>query len=113
MGRHDNLADVALRAAEAGVAAITSTLHMAALEIGSKSATHDLVTTADRASEAAILSVIRRARPEDPILGEETGSDPGSSDTCWFIDPLDGTANFVYGRAGWAVSVGARSPTNP
>ena len=74
-----------------------------------KTGAHDLVTAADRASEAAIIEVIRAERPDDAILGEESGSHPGNSGTRWLVDPLDGTANFVYGRPDFAVSVGVDS----
>jgi myo-inositol-1(or 4)-monophosphatase len=39
----------------------------------------DLVTEADRAVEALIISGLRTAFPEDGILGEECGMVPGSS----------------------------------
>jgi myo-inositol-1(or 4)-monophosphatase len=74
-----------------------------------KTGAHDLVTAADRASEAAIIEVIRAERADDAILGEESGAHPGSSGIRWLVDPLDGTANFVYGRADYAVSVGVES----
>ena len=87
--------------------------HRAAVAAGGvrtdfKSGAHDLVTTADKAAEAAIIEVIRAARPDDAILGEEGGAhrDVGSR---WLVDPLDGTANFVYGRADHAVSVGVET----
>ncbi len=78
-----------------------------------KSAGHDLVTAADKASERAILTVLRGARPDDSIVGEEGGSHEGTSSVRWLVDPLDGTANFVYGRADYAVSVGATSNGRP
>ena len=74
-----------------------------------KSGGHDLVTTADKAAEAAIIEVIRSARPDDAILGEEGGAHAGTSGSRWLVDPLDGTANFVYGRPDHAVSVGVQT----
>jgi myo-inositol-1(or 4)-monophosphatase len=107
------LGEVALVAARAGAEAIGATLATGHLDTGSKSGAHDLVTAADRAAEAAIIAVLHRLRPEDAILGEETGQHAGSSDVRWLVDPLDGTVNFVYGRAGWAVSVGAEIAGHP
>ena len=95
--------DLALAAARAGTAAIATTTAPTA---ETKSAGHDLVTTADRASEAAAIEVILARRPADAIVGEESGSRDGTSGVRWLIDPLDGTANFVHGRPDFAVSVG-------
>lgn len=107
------LGEVALVAARAGAEAIAAALATGSLDTGSKSAAHDLVTTADRAAEAAIIEVLHRLRPDDAILGEETGQHAGTSAVCWLVDPLDGTVNFIYGRAGWAVSVGAEIAGHP
>ena len=57
---------------------------------------HDLVTEADRASEAAIVAAIRRAFPDAAILGEEGGAYAGSSDERFIADPLDGTTNYAH-----------------
>jgi histidinol-phosphatase len=63
------------------------------------------VTEADRATEAAIRELIARERPADAVLGEEMGS-TGSGDRRWFIDPIDGTVNFVHGVPVWATLLG-------
>ena len=67
------------------------------------------VTEADRAAEQAIRSVLREAFPEDAILGEEFGEEPGQgrrgadrarppgSGRRWVIDPIDGTIAFARG----------------
>lgn len=100
---------LALRAARAGAAAIAAVVARGEVRPDVKTGAHDLVTAADRASEAAIIEVIRAERPDDAILGEESGAHPGNSGTRWLVDPLDGTANFVYGRPDFAVSVGVES----
>ena len=94
-------------AARAGAAAIESVVAAGDVRIDYKTARHDLVTTADRASEAAIVGVLRSARPDDTILAEETGLHEGPSGVRWLVDPLDGTINFVYRRSDYAVSVAA------
>jgi len=68
---------------------------------------NDLVTEADRASEAAILDVIRSAFPDHGYLAEESGRAEGGGERLplWIIDPLDGTTNFVHGLPHFAVSV--------
>jgi myo-inositol-1(or 4)-monophosphatase len=73
--------------------------------VSSKSSETDLVSEADRASEAAILDLLTRERPDDGILGEEGSSREGSSGRRWVVDPLDGTINYLYGFPAWCVSV--------
>lgn len=109
----DDLGAIALTAARAGADAISAVLAAGGLNTGYKSGGHDMVTEADRASERAVIDVIRRARPDDTILGEEGGVHEGSTDVRWLVDPLDGTANFVYGRADFAVSVGVEVAGKP
>lgn len=67
----------------------------------------DLVTAADKASEKAILEVLRRHVPEHGILAEESGKlGDSSSQYLWAIDPLDGTTNFAHQYPPFGVSVG-------
>lgn len=72
-----------------------------------KSTTTDLVTAHDRAAEMAIVTGLTAARPDDAIIGEEGTNRAGTSGVSWFIDPIDGTTNFVYGLPQWATSVAA------
>jgi len=65
----------------------------------------DPVTEVDRSAEAAIVSAIREARPDDGILAEEGSDTETASGRRWVIDPLDGTVNFVQGIPHVAVSV--------
>lgn len=57
----------------------------------------DLVTAADRASEKLVVERIRARFPEHSIVAEEGGGHEGSSEYCWYVDPLDGTTNFAHG----------------
>ena len=70
-----------------------------------KSSRTDLVTEYDRAAEAYIVSELRRLRPDDAIVGEEGTSDGGTSGVAWYVDPIDGTTNFVYDQPSWSCSV--------
>lgn len=73
-----------------------------------KSSPTDVVTEMDRASEALIRERLLAARPGDAILGEEGGeSGGGPGGVRWIVDPLDGTVNYLYGLADWAVSIAA------
>jgi myo-inositol-1(or 4)-monophosphatase len=66
----------------------------------------DLVTAADRASEALIRERIRAKWPTHDILGEEQGLSDQGSDYRWYVDPLDGTTNFAHGYPVFCVSMG-------
>jgi myo-inositol-1(or 4)-monophosphatase len=99
----DDLA-VALEAARSGAAAIRR--HWSSAARPDFKGEVDPVTTADRASEAAVLEVIRRRRPGEPFLGEEGGARGGQpGPRLWVADPLDGTVNFIHGIPHCAVSV--------
>lgn len=75
--------------------------------IEQKSCVNDLVTDADKKSEAKIISIINTYFPEHDILGEETGSHlEHNSSYLWVIDPLDGTTNFAHNFPHFAVSIG-------
>ena len=55
------------------------------------------VTVADRAIEREIRSRILARWPDHGLVGEEYGEATGRSATRWFIDPIDGTHNFIRG----------------
>jgi myo-inositol-1(or 4)-monophosphatase len=65
----------------------------------------DLVTVADRESEALILSRIREQWPSHDVMGEEGSRIQTGSDYLWYIDPLDGTTNFAHGFPVFCVSL--------
>jgi myo-inositol-1(or 4)-monophosphatase len=77
------------------------------LVVEEKAGPHDLVSVADRETEAAVLAAIAARRPHDSVLAEESGRRAGTSAIRWAVDPIDGTTNFLYGRQDWAVSVAA------
>ncbi len=66
----------------------------------------DLVTVADRTSEALITERLREHFPTHDILGEESGLSGSSSEYRWYVDPLDGTTNFAHGYPAFCVSMG-------
>ena len=70
------------------------------LEVGSKADPNDLITEADLAAQDLIVGRIGEAFPNDKIVAEESGMHeiPGDvGERCWFIDPIDGTQNFISG----------------
>ena len=65
----------------------------------------DLVTEMDGRAEGLIVDALRHAFPDDAILAEERGSEPGRSRRRWIIDPLDGTTNYAHGMPVFGVSI--------
>ena len=65
----------------------------------------DLVTVADRKSEALILDRIRAQFPGHDVIGEEGSRIESGSDYRWYVDPLDGTTNFAHGFPVFCVSL--------
>lgn len=100
-----SLLQVAIEAAQAGAEELRRRFRRGDLQVAEK-ARNDLVTEADRASEEAVLRHLRRARPEDGVLAEESGWSAGTEEgQRWIVDPLDGTANFAHGLPLFAVAV--------
>jgi myo-inositol-1(or 4)-monophosphatase len=74
----------------------------------------DLVTEADRASEALIRERLAAAFPTHGIYGEEGTRDQLDSEFRWYVDPLDGTTNFAHGFPAFCVVLGLeRRPVGP
>jgi 3'(2'), 5'-bisphosphate nucleotidase len=62
----------------------------------------------DAQANVLILELLGRARPEDPILSEESADDLVRLDSSrvWIVDPLDGTREFgEKDRDDWAVHI--------
>lgn len=57
------------------------------------------VTLADRNAEEAMRRILTAELPEDGVWGEEFGQSEGRSGRQWVLDPIDGTAAFLAGRA--------------
>jgi histidinol-phosphatase len=66
------------------------------LEISTKP-DRTFVTQADTAIERAIRARILAAFPDHGLVGEEYGTEAGDAPTRWYIDPIDGTHNFIRG----------------
>jgi len=75
----------------------------------SHKAEFDLVTQADRRSEALIVSRLQKYFPDHSVAAEEgTGKDTGKDATSeyrWHVDPLDGTTNFAHAYPCFCVSI--------
>ncbi|GAQ90760.1 Inositol monophosphatase [Klebsormidium nitens] len=100
----EKLVEVVTNAAKTGAAVVMDRVDKPRT-VDFKGAT-DLVTDTDKATEEAILEVIKEAFPDHLVLGEEGGVSGGpNSDYLWCIDPLDGTTNFAHSYPCFAVSV--------
>jgi len=101
----DDLLRIAVDAARAAGTLLLPRFRSPASGVGSKSSATDMVSEADRASEALIRERLRAVRPDDAIVGEEGIPEEGSSGLRWVVDPLDGTVNFLFGIPHWCVSI--------
>lgn len=78
-----------------------------------KNTTIDLVTAADKESEAFITGALQAAFPDHHIVGEEGGGYGPPADQTpyhWYVDPLDGTTNFAHRFPVFAVSIALSDP---
>lgn len=103
LSRH--LMEVAAQAAQA-VAGDLRAAFRADMAVAFKRDEHDPVTEHDRRAEARIREEILTRVPDSAIIGEEAGAQ-GSGTVQWFVDPIDGTANFARGLAFFCTSIGA------
>lgn len=97
--------DAAVTAAHAGAAILQSYAHHRADLVIDRKARNDLVSQADREAEAAIIDELQARTPKFGIVAEETGGQAQGAAT-WYIDPLDGTTNFLHGIPQFAISIG-------
>ncbi len=99
--------DVAIAAARAG-AAVVCDRYGTPLTRYAKSGT-DFATEVDLEAEEVIKAIIRPARSDDAILGEEFGIDgPADATRTWLVDPLCGTLNYAAQTPLAAVNVALR-----
>ena len=64
------------------------------------------VTAADEAAEAVILDGLKRLAPSLPIISEEQADQPHvASGSCFLVDPLDGTREFIAGRDEYTINI--------
>ncbi len=63
------------------------------------------MTPVDRACEKLIIDGLRETFPEHRIVAEESAAERPDAGPCWYIDPIDGTCNFVHGLPHCSVSI--------
>jgi myo-inositol-1(or 4)-monophosphatase len=82
------------------------------LETRYKSSISDVVSAADQAGEEQISARLTESRPDDGLVGEEGARRPGNGRT-WYVDPVDGTYNFLSGIPYWCSAVGLVDANGP
>jgi len=75
----------------------------AGVSVSRKSSISDVVSAADHAAEALVSERLAEQRPDDGIVGEEGAARPGNR--TWYVDPVDGTYNFLSGLPIWSSAV--------
>lgn len=75
----------------------------------------DVVTNADLEASARLMAEVHRLWPDDRIVSEEAaeGIAGRGGDRIWYIDPIDGTSDFVSGRDGFTIMVGLAIAGHP
>jgi myo-inositol-1(or 4)-monophosphatase len=113
-----DLAGVAAEAARA-VAADLRAAFRSRPDVRTKRDFHDPVTEHDQAAEERIRDVLARRCPGSVVVGEEGGTAtaggretaapdaPDMSGVSWYVDPIDGTANFAAGMPFFCTSIAA------
>ena len=84
------------------------------INVNSKSNTKfDPVTDIDLKINALLLNKIKSYFPKHNIKSEETDYVDNSSNYTWFIDPLDGTKNYIFGLNYYSILVGLSFKNKP
>ncbi len=96
--------DAAVTAARAAAAILQSYAHNRSELVINKKTLNDLVSQADEDAEQAVIAELRERTPDFGIVAEESGGHTAGTAT-WYIDPLDGTTNFLHGIPHYAVSI--------
>ena len=86
---------------EAGT--LAATMLREGLTTQHKTSVSDVVSAADHAAEDLVVARLRADRPDDGVVGEEGANAPAAR--TWFVDPVDGTYNFLSGLPTWCSAV--------
>lgn len=83
------------------------------LDVHRKTSVSDVVSDADHAAEELIVRALRTARPTDGMVGEEGAEHAGADGRTWYIDPVDGTYNFLSGLPYWCSALALAEHGDP
>ena len=113
MSELDEIRATAREAAQAAGELLRERFRGPAAGVRAKTSSTDLVSEADERAEEEIVRRIRAERRNDAIVAEERASAEGSSGFRWYVDPLDGTINFLYGIPHWCVAIACADKDGP
>ncbi len=105
----DDLELAASLVREAGL--LAAQMRRDGLETKRKTSVSDVVSAADHAAEALVVRRLRADRPDDGLIGEEGAAHPGAR--TWYIDPVDGTYNFLAGLGFWCSALALADADGP
>jgi myo-inositol-1(or 4)-monophosphatase len=105
---HDEFVDFAAGISKEAGKILLDAFRSDKIVISHKSRT-ELVTDADRASEAFLADRISKQFPTHGIIAEEGSRKDASGGFIWYVDPLDGTNNFAHGLPFFCISIGVFS----
>ena len=85
-----------------------------AADLATKAHAADWVTSIDLSVERRTREVLAEEFPGHAVVGEELGgSDPPDGGPRWYVDPIDGTTNFVHGVPGYSFSLAVADEAGP
>jgi myo-inositol-1(or 4)-monophosphatase len=93
-----------LRAAREGARIVRHHFASGRVHVREKSRPGDLVSNVDLEVEKAVMGMLAREYPGIPVVSEELG-DEQVREEAFYLDPVDGTLNFVHGLLPFAVSL--------
>lgn len=98
-----NYLDVALEAVDSAVSIVSKNFGKR-IDFDTKSGAGDWVSEVDVSAEKAVRVVLEKHTPDFGVVGEELGSEV--KEFTWYVDPLDGTNNYLRGVPIYGVSLG-------
>jgi myo-inositol-1(or 4)-monophosphatase len=116
MDSFDDLLQAAVMAARAAAEIHHRRAHDITPEAWTEKGPADWVSEVDHQAEAAAVAEIRGRFPDHAIAAEESdwgGPAAGSAEVTWYIDPLDGTTNYLHGYPSHSVSIAALDADGP
>ena len=106
----DDVSLAAELAREAGL--LAASMLATGLDTEYKTSVSDVVSAADHAAEEMITARLTEHRADDGFVGEEGARRAGAGRT-WYVDPVDGTYNFLSGLPYWCSAIGLADEDGP
>jgi myo-inositol-1(or 4)-monophosphatase len=101
--REDRLLAIMVRAVRAGGRIVRRQFGWS-LEVREKSSPADLVSNVDLEVEHRVIEILSREFPGAAVISEER-ENPEPPAEAFYLDPLDGTLNFLHGLPPFAISL--------